>query len=77
MIIIDFAGHMTSTESEEELHIFADKLGLKRSYYQEKGYDIDHPHYDLFGPRMVDKAIEMGAEEISPRELIKRSWWKK
>lgn len=79
MILIDFAGHMVSTESEEELHTFADKLGMDRKWYQDrdKSLGFNHPHYDVFTPRLVGKAIELGAEEVTPRELVERAWWRK
>lgn len=75
MILVDYTKYLVSTESEEELHAFAGKLGLKRSWLQSKGYGIRHPHYDLTTPAIVAKAIEMGAEEVTPRDLVRRAWW--
>jgi len=77
MIIIDFAGHMVSTDSEEELHAFADKLGMDRKWYQDRDRCCgwNHPHYDVFSLRLADKAISMGAEEVTSRELVERAWW--
>ena len=77
MILVDFAGHMASTESVEEAHAFADRLGVDRKWYQEKDYGIDHPHYNLFILRMIDKAIDMGAESVTPQDLVRRGWWNK
>jgi len=74
MIIVDKYGHMTSTENVEELHMFANKIGLKRSWFQS---DPRHCHYDLTTMRMINKAIRMGAKEVSARELIKQSFWRK
>ena len=53
-------------DSVSELHEFADKLGLKRSWFQEKS----SPHYDLT-KGMRQKAIEQGAIEVGVTELIK------
>jgi len=78
MILVDFIGHMVSTESEEELHRFAgEKLNMKRSWYQESHSLLKHPHYDLTSTLMIDKALRMGAEQVSPAELIRRAWWAK
>lgn len=73
MILVDWNGHMVSTDSEADLHAFACKLGLKRKWYQT----THHPHYDLTTARMGCKAISMGAKNVSGQELIKRAWWHK
>lgn len=77
MIIVDFAGHMVSTENEEELHDFADGLGMRRSWYQDEGPLLKHPHYDLTTGQMIDKALKQGAEQVTPQGLIRRAWWGK
>ena len=80
MIIVDLLGYMVSTESEKELHKFAqDKLGMKRSHYQEKGTLLKYPHYYLPSKKMIEKAEACGADTnfISPQELVKRAWWSK
>ena len=51
-----------------ELHEFAQKIGLKRSWFQDKSR---HPHYDLTSDRMVNKAVSAGAQVVSRRELVK------
>lgn len=88
MILTDFMGHMVSTESADELHRFAEKIGLKRSWYQtpsvsEKDGRVapvgreHHAHYDLTTDRMKAKALRFGAKEVSPFDLVKRAWWNK
>ena len=77
MILTDFMGHMTSTDSAEELHAFAKKIGLKREWYQTPGYGEEHAHYDLTTTRMKKKARVNGATEVGPMELVERAWWKK
>ena len=72
MILLDNIGHLVSTVSEDELHIFASKLGLKRQWYQ----DFHRPHYDLTTPRMRCKALNMGAELTTASEIVMRAWWK-
>lgn len=47
-------------DSLDELHEFARKLGLKRSYFQA-GSIV--PHYDLTGNKRRE-AVEKGAREI-------------
>ena len=50
-----------------ELHSMADKLGLKRQWFQDVG---DHPHYDLRPSKRI-LAVTNGAVEISAKELVK------
>ncbi len=75
MIIFDGWCHLSSTESAEELHEFAARLGLKRAWYHENSRN--HPHYDLTTRRIRRKAVEMGAVVVSTIELLKKSWWSK
>ena len=56
--------HMIA-DTEEELHAMADKIGLKRKWYQGDHYDVS------YGLRQ--KAIEFGAKELTMRELSKKS----
>tara|TARA_B100000700_G_scaffold230615_1_gene255042 strand:- start:14884 stop:15201 length:318 start_codon:yes stop_codon:yes gene_type:complete len=60
--------HMIA-DSEEELHSFAIKLGLKTSWYQNK---TKHKHYDI-SQSVKQKAIELGAMEVSAKTLVKLS----
>ncbi|MBW8017094.1 MAG: DUF4031 domain-containing protein [Planctomycetes bacterium] len=53
-------------DSVPELHRFADQLGLKKSWFQEKS----SPHYDLT-EGMRAKAVELGAIELSIIEFVK------
>jgi hypothetical protein len=49
----------------DELHYFAAKLGMKRSWFQQHRL---LPHYDLT-PAMRAKAVRLGAIEQSREEL--------
>jgi hypothetical protein len=51
--------HMMSDTSIEELHKFAEKIGMKRDWFQ----DGSAPHYDLSKSKRV-LAISKGAIEI-------------
>ncbi len=55
-------------DGEDELHRFAERLGLRRAWFQ---FDHRHPHrghYDV--PEHVRRrAIELGAEAVTWREL--------
>lgn len=56
--------HMTA-DTREELHAFADRLGLRRAWFQ------DHPvrwHYDITAPKHT-AALRLGARQITRREL--------
>lgn len=58
--------HLTA-DTPEELHAFADELGLWRSRFQSKPGRPWVDHYDIDGPRR-DRAVTLGAVEITTRE---------
>ena len=55
-------------DSVEELHGFAQGVGIKRRWFQ----DHRHPHYDL-SPTRRRQAVERGAIEVTTRELLPRA----
>lgn len=55
--------HMTA-DTEEELHEFATRLGLRRAWFQAKS---SAPHYDLT-IRKREQALNLGAVFKSARE---------
>lgn len=57
--------HMIA-DDEEELHAMADRIGLKRSWYQA---DASTPHYDVSQSKKR-AAIEAGAVELERREFV-------
>ncbi len=61
-------GHLVSDSSLEELHRFAEALGLRRAWFQAKSI----PHYDLTG-EVYDLALERGATLVSSREIVRRA----
>jgi hypothetical protein len=75
LIIFDGWCHLSSTESEEELHSFAKQLGLRKEWYHTNSRN--HPHYDLTTKRKINEAICLGAKIVTPLELLKTSWWAK
>lgn len=58
--------HMWS-DSPNELHTMAKKLGMKREWFQKHKL---LPHYDLT-PKRREKAIKLGAVEYSVRKYLK------
>ena len=50
---------------EEELHAFARRISLRRTWFQNKP---EFPHYDLNGNKRL-LAIEKGAVEVSREEV--------
>jgi len=52
--------HMWTDGDLKELHDFAKKIGLKRSWFQNKR---SFPHYDIV-PSKRELAIQKGAKEI-------------
>ena len=59
--------HMFAS-SEEELHAFARRIGMRRAWYQEERV----PHYDLT-QRKRALAVQRGAIEL-PRRAAYRYW---
>jgi hypothetical protein len=58
--------HLTSDTSEEELHEFAARLGLKREWFQGDHYDLTE------GKRM--QALKLGAQIVDGAELFRRCY---
>lgn len=58
--------HMFTDGDIEELHEMAEAIGMKRSWFQDKRIK----HYDLHAHRR-QKAVELGAVEVSRREAVK------
>ena len=52
-------------DSVKELHEFAGRLGLRRSWFQEKSL----PHYDLTAG-MRSRAVRLGAREIDRNKFV-------
>lgn len=53
-------------DTVEELHAFAAKIGMRRSWFQDReGF----PHYDLTEKRR-EAAVRMGAVEETRREFV-------
>lgn len=76
MILVDVFGHMVATESEEELHEFAQKMGLKREWFQQpKKPLMRNAHYDLTTKTKIGQALDAGAKLKETKELVKRTWW--
>lgn len=54
----------------DTLHEFAEKLGLKRCWYQnKKKKNKRQPHYDI-RPSLFEKAISLGAKRVTRKELL-------
>lgn len=56
--------HLVSDTSLEELHRFAQHLGLPRRAFHRDHYDLP--------ARLWQDAIDLGAVEVDPRELVRR-----
>jgi hypothetical protein len=58
--------HLTA-DSDEELHAFAARLGLRREWFQDHHRDPARHHYDVTEPTRL-AAIEAGARAVTWRE---------
>lgn len=56
---------MVSDQDDEELHRMADRLGMKRRWFQTGRF----PHYDLTLTRWA-RALRLGATYVTTRELV-------
>lgn len=61
--------HLTA-DTDEELRAFAARLGCKPAWYQRKPAD-PFGHFDLVASKRA-RAVELGAVEITSRELGRR-----
>jgi hypothetical protein len=59
--------HLTA-DTAEELHAFAQRLGLKRTWFQAGR----HPHYDVTEGKR-NRALQLGAQPITWREAAERA----
>jgi hypothetical protein len=64
-------GHMQA-DTLDELHAMADKLGLRRSWFQSKPDRPWHDHYDLTRSKR-DEAVVLGAIQLTWREAARRN----
>lgn len=62
--------HLFSDQGEAELHPFAQKIGLKREWFQS---NPRHPHYDL-SPGKRAEAVKNGATEVTTEEMVRIIW---
>ena len=63
MILFDGV-HLVSDESEEELHEFAENIGLRRKWYQDG-------HYDVLSKERSMLALKNGAVEATARDCVR------
>lgn len=56
--------HLVSDQSFEELHAFAERLGLPPRAFHRDHYDVPE--------EWRERAIDLGAEPVDPRELVRR-----
>ena len=56
--------HLVSDADYDELHAFAERLGIPRRAFQGDHYDVPAP--------VRDEAIGLGATPVDARELVRR-----
>lgn len=57
--------HLISDSNDAELHAFAARIGMRRSWFQAKST----PHYDLV-PSKREAAVKLGAVEVERNEFV-------
>jgi len=55
-------------DTEEELHVFAERMGMRRAWFQDRSGRPHHAHYDL-PERARAEAVANGAVEVTWRQL--------
>jgi hypothetical protein len=60
----DVWAHLVSDTSYDELHAFAERLGIPRRAFQGDHYDVP--------ARLRERALELGATPVTGRELVSR-----
>jgi hypothetical protein len=55
-------------DSDDELHEFADRMGMRRAWFQDKPGRPHHAHYDL-PERAREEAVALGAVEVTWRQM--------
>ena len=56
--------HLVSDTSFEELHVFAERLGIPRRAFQGDHYDVPTEYRE--------RAIDLGAQPVASRVLVRR-----
>jgi hypothetical protein len=64
-------GHMQA-DTLAELHAMADRIGMRREWFQSKPGRPWHDHYDLTRERR-ERAIRLGAIPVTWREAARRN----
>lgn len=59
--------HLIASESLEELHAFAQTIGLPPRWFHNSRR---HPHYDLLTPESRERAFAAGAAQKRSRDLV-------
>lgn len=63
--------HMISTDSVDELHLAAHRIGMKYEWFNSKHNGHTFPHYGITTERMRAKALRICATSASTSELLK------
>jgi len=72
--MIFFDGIHLTSQNIDKLHEFAQSIGLKREWYQDKTL----PHYDIISKRISKLAVDKGAILTNNREMFKlHQYWKR
>jgi len=75
VILFGPKGEIVSTENIKELHVFAEKLGLKREWFKKLNEDGSRGYYSITSSVILLHAISLRAEEIDLTDPNSRKYW--
>ena len=75
MILINPAGHITSTKSQHELNTFAGKLGLTTETFKPPSRNMVVAHYTLISHKKRRIAKMSGAKLVNYPDFVDRAFW--
>lgn len=65
--MIYFDGVHLSADSLDELHAFAERIGLKRCWFHGRAR---HPHYDITTPKKAETVLKNGASIVTKKQMV-------
>jgi len=74
MILLGPPNRITSTINAEELHRFAEKIGLKLEWYKKLNEDGSIGYYDITSEAKIRRALRLGVEVVEDEDDLLYFW---